>query len=63
MKVKTKVANVARVGEFYQLRGKRIDGIVPRVKISYVSYTFGGFPEIAGPFKRRGWLDKIKEKF
>lgn len=67
MEVKTKVAYAATVGEFYQLKGKRLDGVVPpkrwpRTHTWYFSVDTA-FPEIAGPFKKKSLIQRIKEKF
>lgn len=65
MKVKTRVAYVATVGEFYNLEGTYIDGLIRgRNTIFYdapVKQT--AFPSIAGPFKKKSLIQRIKEKF
>lgn len=71
MKIKTKVAYVATVGEFYALGGHYLDGVIKRTPIyreiaNQVISEYGNFainwPDIIQA-KKKTLLDRLKEKF
>lgn len=71
MKVKTKVAYVATIGEFYSLHGRWIDGIIanqnPQAYVEIQQMAITTFPEIDGPFRASPLFveiyKRLKEKF